>query len=228
MKRPILPFLPLLERLKLYEPPSYALNNLDKKLLKYINYRGGVYVEAGANNGLRQSNTAFFEFYRGWTGLLVEPIPPLYDECKRNRPMSLVEQCALVSLDSDAESVEMVYCDLMSIVKGARGSDAEDDAHIAQGKSFLAKGDQIREYRVPVASLDELFRKNAIESVDLLSLDIEGLEAQALAGIDFGRLAPRWILVESNRPEEIDFVLKNHYNLIDVLSHHDRLYRLKQ
>ena len=38
-----------------------AANNLDKKIEKFINYRDGYYVELGANDGINQSNTFYFE-----------------------------------------------------------------------------------------------------------------------------------------------------------------------
>ena len=34
---------------------------LEQKLMKIINKRNGFFIELGANNGLTQSNTAFFE-----------------------------------------------------------------------------------------------------------------------------------------------------------------------
>ncbi|WP_132952709.1 FkbM family methyltransferase [Rhodovulum bhavnagarense] len=227
IKNSLRPALPFFERTGLYDPPGFGLNGLDKKLLKHIGFRNGVFAEAGANNGIRQSNTAYLEFYRGWTGLLVEPIPELAQQCRINRPKSRVEEYALTSLSSSGAPVEMIYCNLMSIVKGARGGDTADEAHIAAGMKFLAGDDAPRHYSVPTASLDMLFRLSGISRVDLLSLDVEGYEAQALAGLDFDRVAPRWILVEANDPQEIENVLAARYELVDHLSHHDRLYRLK-
>lgn len=221
------PLLPALERVGLYDPPGYGLNGLDKKLLSYITDRKGFFVEAGANNGLRQSNTAYLEFYRGWRGVLVEPIPELANECRKNRPHATVEQCALVERDSQLTNVEMTYCNLMSIVKGSFGSQEADDAHIGRGIKFLAPDDQPRSYSVPTVTLDELFKKNSVGRVDLLSLDVEGYEAQALSGINFDRLAPFWILVESNKLDPIEKILYPRYELITQLSHHDRLYRLR-
>jgi FkbM family methyltransferase len=203
------------------------LNGLDKKMLRHINGRKGIFIEAGANNGLRQSNTAYLEFWRGWTGLLVEPIPDLARECLVNRPNSRVEQCALVSRNSESSSVDMVYCNLMSIVKGARGSDAADAEHISAGTEHLAKDDKPRNYTVRTACLDDLIRKHGLSHVDLLSLDVEGYEPQVLAGLDFDRVAPRWILVEANDPEAVEQVLNPRYELVELLSYHDRLYRLK-
>ena len=58
--------------------PWTGLNGLqDKKVLKYLPTAPGFFIEAGANDGLKQSNTFYLESRRGWRGLLVEPIPEL-------------------------------------------------------------------------------------------------------------------------------------------------------
>ena len=36
---------------------SFALNELDLKLRRYLDFKGGYFIEAGANNGLRQSRS---------------------------------------------------------------------------------------------------------------------------------------------------------------------------
>ena len=53
-------------------------NNLDKKIESYLNYNNGYFVELGANDGITQSNSYYFEKYRGWRGTLVEPTPHNY------------------------------------------------------------------------------------------------------------------------------------------------------
>ena len=50
----------------------YSLNELDIKLSKHLDFDKGVFVEAAANDGIRQSNTYYLEACRGWTGILVE------------------------------------------------------------------------------------------------------------------------------------------------------------
>ena len=99
-----------------------VLTSLDIKLAEQLQYRGGYFVEAGGNDGISQSNTAYFERYLGWKGLLIEPIPDLAARCKANRPQAIVECCALVAKDFPNSVVEMHYCNLMSLVRGARGS----------------------------------------------------------------------------------------------------------
>ena len=51
-----------------------ALNQLDKKMLDYINFSNGFFIECGANDGVNQSNTWYFEKYLNWHGILIEPL----------------------------------------------------------------------------------------------------------------------------------------------------------
>lgn len=203
---------------------SYALNDLDIKLTPFLNFRNGYFIEAGANDGLSQSNTAFFERYLGWRGLLIEPIPALAARCRVNRPKAKVEQCALVAADFERRTVDIQYCNLMSVVNGARGSPEADRAHVETGLKFLALGEKTYTVSVPARTLQEVMQQHNISHVDLLSLDVEGYEAAVLTGIDFTAVAPRYILVEANDPASIEAVLGEKYELIAVLSHHDRLY----
>ena len=46
---------------------SFSLNQLDKKLEKFVNYNDGYYVELGANDGVSQSNSLYFETKRNWS-----------------------------------------------------------------------------------------------------------------------------------------------------------------
>ena len=58
-------------------------NNLDKKMLEFINFKDGFYVDCGANDGVNQSTTWYFENQLSWKGILIEPIPSVFDELKK-------------------------------------------------------------------------------------------------------------------------------------------------
>lgn len=204
----------------------YALNELDRKLEKYLDFDNGVFVEAGANNGLRQSNSLYFEMRRGWRGVLVEAVPALYEECRRNRPRAQAVWAALGSPAQVPGTAAIRFAGLMSVVKGGMGSDEEEDAHVAAG----CEVQKIEAYETsaPYSTLSHILDRCGLNEVDFLSLDVEGFEAQALEGLDLDRHRPRFILVEARYREAVDKQLLGHYEVVDVLSHHDVLYRRRQ
>ena len=80
----------------LFRKTKPSLDGIDDKLRKYLDFKNGFFIEAGANDGYSRSNTYYLEKKLGWTGLLVEGIPELYVKCVKRRPNSVVIGCALV------------------------------------------------------------------------------------------------------------------------------------
>lgn len=204
-----------------------ALHDLDAALQRHLPERGGVFVEAGAFDGYEQSNTYFLERFRGWSGVLVEPVPELYREATLNRPGSQVFNCALGTEQQTGERLTMRYGGLMSIVAGAQGDEAGDSAHVAQ--AFAYRLEDPYEFTVTARTLTSVLEEAGIDHIDLLSLDVEGYEANVLRGLDLDRFGPRYLLVEmldrdARRPE-IEAVLGDRYEWVDAPSPNDALYR---
>lgn len=198
-----------------------ALHELDIKLNAILDRDGGFFVEAGANDGYTQSNTYWLERFRGWRGLLVEPMPELAAEARKSRPASTVKQCALVSTEREAQKIRMHFGDLMSVVDGARKSDWAGNGTVLGWRDS-------HELDVDARTLSSLLDEIAAPEVDLLSLDVEGYEASALEGLDLARHAPRYVLVEIHNPDcdrpPIDAVLTGRYEEHSWLSPMDLLY----
>jgi FkbM family methyltransferase len=206
-----------------------ALNDLDRKLARRLDFAGGVFIEAGANDGVNQSNTYWFERMRGWTGLLVEPVPALAAACRKNRRAHVAE-AALVAAEIPGATVELHVAGLMSTVAGAMGDAAATQRHVAAGLAVqrLAPAAPLR---VPARTLSALIDEAGLtRPIDLLSLDVEGGEPAALRGLDFSRHAPRWICVEARDAAAIEAALGPRYRLAEVLTdvgtHRDLLYAL--
>ena len=208
---------------KFTDQQSFALNQIDINLKSYLNFKNGYFVEAGANDGISQSNTLYFEKYKSWQGLLIEPIPSLVEKCIINRPKCTVESCALVPLGFEGSYIKMQYSGLMSLVKGAMKSEEEELNHIKIGCTI--QNIETYEVQVPTMSLSSIIDKHSIKKIDFLSLDIEGFELSALKGIDFDRHRPIFMLIEARYRNEIDGFLKPLYEPVAELTHHDVLYR---
>jgi len=194
-----------------------GLDGLDRKLEEYLDFDGGFFIEAGANDGVSQSNTYYLERFRGWRGVLVEGIPELSARCEKNRPRAAVVQAALVEAGHPHDTVAMHYAGLMSTVAGAMDKVGGTNAHVQRGLE-LQNLKATYTIRVPAHTLtDVIIQHRPVGEIDLLSLDVEGMEAAVLRGLDFARFAPRFLCVEVWNMAEILLVLNGRYRIRAIL-----------
>lgn len=183
-------------------PASVGLENIDLQLVAILGrQRAGVFVEAGAFDGVQQSNTYFLERHLGWRGLLVEPDPDAAQRCKHNRSRSIVEQYCLVADGCVAPSKRLRQAGLMSVLEDESIDEAWAQAHVAQGRSIQGLTSQST-IDVPAVSLKVLLDRHGIRRVDFFSLDVEGYELEVLKGIDFAKVKFHNIFVECRRTNE--------------------------
>lgn len=212
---------------------TYSLNELDDKMLKYLNFNKGFFIEAGANDGISQSNTYLYEKKYEWIGLLVEPNPVKCSECKSNRPNSIVENYALVSSNYSSDTIlgdftHTDYCSsLMSMVLD-KGDWSDEVMHDSQ-RLRMELGNIIK---VPAITLNVLLEKHGIKKVDFFSLDVEGYEISVLNGFNIEKYLPTYILIETttyeNRINVIFEYMKNKgYKMVERLSCNDFLFTIE-
>jgi FkbM family methyltransferase len=151
----------------------------------------GFFIEAGAFDGHRFSVTYPFEA-AGWTGLLVEPLPSSCARCAELRTRSRVVNAALSHRDLPAHETDFTivadeYGGMLSHLPGT-------------GYPALAPAASTRTIRVPLTNLNTLLADHRGE-IDLLVLDVEGAEANALQGFDLERFRPRLMFIESGQDD---------------------------
>jgi FkbM family methyltransferase len=210
-------------RRRLYETAGSARHSrpghdhLDEKLQRYLP-ASGTFFEAGANDGYTWSNTYYLERFKGWSGVLVEGIPALSEECRRLRPRSQVHNCALVAPDFAEPYVTMTYSDLRSLIKGSAPR-MEQQIASARENSY--------EVRAPARTLNDVLDASGVARIDFMSLDLEGFEAPALRGLDLDKWGPAWLLVEvedGERRAGVEAVLGERYEAVCALTLGDVLY----
>lgn len=216
-----------LRRLKNRQRKYYGLNNLDKKIEKYLGYSDGFFVELGANDGISQSNTLFFERCKNWRGILVEPTPHNYLLCLSNRSTRTSIFCnACTSFDYKKRFVDIAFSNLMSCAIGLESDIDDPIQHANAGKRFLKDSDEVVTFGALATPLNTLLLKaSAPQTIDLLSLDVEGAEIEVLKGIDHTQFRFKYICIESRDIDKVSNYLKSvGYKLKEKLSHHDYLF----
>jgi FkbM family methyltransferase len=203
-----------------------SLNDLDKKMLKYINFPNGFFIEMGANDGVRQSNSFYYDKSLSWSGVLIEPTHR-FDSLVKNRskPNNILLNEACCSFDNEGSVIEFEYCDLMTTCSNLKTDVSQN--HTNEGVRFLQKNEHVYSFKKRGVSLQSLLDKNNCPNqIDFFSLDVEGLEIEVLKGIDFSSYHFSYILIESRSFDELtSFLYRFNYSFVDKLSHHDYLYK---
>lgn len=172
---------------------------LQYKLNKIFNKKYGFFIELGANDGLFQSNTAYFEKEMGWKGILIEPSLMGYERCKANRPKSICLNYACVSNEYNHDYIEGDFGDNnpMGSVNGLR----------TMNKNLV---------KVKTNTLEKILDEYCNVNIDFLSLDTEGYELEILKGLNLNKYRPNFMLIEVyNKDYEsvINYLNLHNYNL---------------
>jgi FkbM family methyltransferase len=159
------------------------------------------YVEIGADNGMYLSNTFFLDKALGWEGICVEPSPTTFAQLQANRP-NATNVNAVVS-QGGPDSFEFfsfgdeAWTRQMSGIKGINPQ--TKDWATAQ-KYAKEQGTTVAKHTIPAVSFAELFKKHQFDSIEFMSVDVEGAELIVLSTIDFDAVDIHYIVVEANPP----------------------------
>lgn len=150
------------------------------------------YLDIGAHHAAFLSNTYYF-YRKGSRGVLVEPDPDLARELKAMRKRDTVLQVGI----GGGKQREAVFYQMSTPTLNTFSR--EDAEGYEAGRAFL--GDQrIRaRIKVPLRSVNEILAEHLPQGVDLLSVDVEGLDLAVIKSLDLRKHRPGVICVESLR-----------------------------
>lgn len=213
---------------KFFNNGYFALNDLDKKMLKYLDYSNGYFIELGANDGFTQSNTLALENKKGWRGVLIEPSPDLFLSCCnfRAKDGNSIHCCACVPFEYKEKYVDIEYANLMS-VSASLSTDIDDlDAFSNTGKSHLNEFATKLQFGARAMTLTSVLEASkSPNEIDFMSLDVEGAEFAVLSGLDFDKYRIKYILIECRDFDRLDTYLQQFgYKFLEKMSIHDHLF----
>ena len=167
----------------------------------------GFFIELGANDGITFSNTAFFEFHRGWKGVLIEPSVISYNECVKNRPNSQCFNLVCVSDDYKDKTIKGDFNGgMMCSVDGKRNN-----------ATVLVE--------CKVSTLEKILDSVGTTTIDFLSLDTEGYEYNILCGLNLNKYRPKYMLIEVyvyDYEKILSFLKDNNYSLVDNITNYNK------
>lgn len=174
------------------------------------------FVEFGATDGIKLSNTYILEKYLGWQGIVAEPAKIWHNQLIKNRSCAIDFNCVTSSSGKLVEFLEaspdpndeMASAELSSISSFAESVDNQDEHTERRLRNS-------KKYMVPTISLNDLLLKHsAPRDMGYLSIDTEGSELSILKTLDFDQYSFRVITVEHN------YINKNRESIHSLLSSH--------
>lgn len=184
---------------------------------KYFNNKtNGIAIEVGAYDGKSGSNTYFFEKYRNWSCLCIEPVPHKYEICKRVRK-NVINGCA----GKENTTTEFSIVTLDGGNTSAISSLTLDERLIESHKHLIQT---ITKIKVDVKKLTDILDDcNFPRTIDFVSIDTENTEIDVLHGFDLNKYDVKILLIENNFNENLhyDYVKQFGYKKIARLGVND-------
>ena len=146
--------------------------------------RDGFFIECGAADGQRNSNTLYLELFYNWTGLLIEANPKYFTELlEKNRNAYLVNAC--LSPSKHPQKVEFKIAGMFGGIYDYLGS------------TILKTKNLSRRIRAQCLPLYSLLTAIGVNHADYFSLDIEGAEIDVIESFPFDHVTVDTMSIEN-------------------------------
>lgn len=158
----------------------------------------GTAIEVGATDGIRMSNTYYFEKERNWLCLCIEPNAYYYNQLMVNRKHT-------AHLAAGAENVDNALFYIYQVKRSKNESaisSLEPDSSLVDSHRNIILGQRVE--FVNVRRLDWILNDTGIfvPPIDLVSIDTEGTELDVLMGFSLGYWGPRVLVIENHHPKK--------------------------
>lgn len=160
------------------------------------------FVQIGANDGVTDDPLHYFIVNYGWRGILVEPVPRLFERLKRTYarcPGLIFENVAI----STREGLHDFY-DVADPAEPGHGlppwyaglGSLSCEVVLGHAREYPAIKRYLRVQQVACVTFESLCARHALSTLDLIAIDAEGHDFEILGLIDFSRYRPLVLVYE--------------------------------
>lgn len=166
--------------------------------------RNGFFLDVGCAWPVTASNTYYLEKHLGWKGIAIDALQEYAKDWKTERPDSRFFNY-LVTDHSGASH---------TFFKSPDSGLSSTSRHWASAH-WLGMSLKPEEIQVRPITLNDLLEREGVEKIDLLAMDLEGHELQALEGIDLERFQPELVVVESPSQSVLRYFDQYGYEMLE-------------
>lgn len=185
-----------------------------KYIFDFVSKNPVSFIQIGANDGKLNDPIYPFIVSNKWKGILVEPLPPLFEKLKqtyKNIDGLTFENVGIAEQDG---TMDFYYlppeCEEPDWLQQIGTFDKKAiELNLADLPEFLPK---VTSTSVRTISLKTLFERNNVKSIDFLIIDAEGFEYKILKQLESTAVRPKFIFFEWGCLQEDEYK-----NLIDLL-----------
>ncbi len=177
----------LIKKMMANEANVYFSQTGEDTVLKFLlrDRKEGFYVDIGCNTPLYFSNT-FLLYLTGWNGICVDANERLCNQFRKTRPFDTVVHAAVSDVEKE---VTFHISDKVPAVSTI------DQQQLDEWKKHWEFN---REVKMTTQRIETILDKYlpAGTSIDLLSIDVEGHDLNALRSVNLTKYRPRFIVIE--------------------------------
>ncbi len=157
------------------------------------------FVQVGANDGEFGDPLRGYILQRGWTGILVEPQPLVFEALKRNYA-GCEDRLIFENIAVSRETEISLYLPPRDLKRDDDGIHARSvvssDAGVIARQIGISKS-ALEMIKVPALTIDALLAKHGYTNFDILQIDVEGFDWAVLQTLDLTKVAPTIIQLET-------------------------------
>lgn len=162
--------------------------------------KNGFYVDIGGLHPIRFSNTYLF-YTKGWRGIVVEPNPDAESLFRKHRPKDIFVGEGVASTIGNMEYHRFEEPALNTFDAALARTREETEGRPVK--------DRLQRRLSPLRDLLDCHLPEGTE-IDLMSIDVEGLDDEVIRSNNWEKYRPRWLIAE------VDLDHENHGWIVDL------------